>query len=215
MILSLGSDCCMRTRLNEFIYKENKQISQAFDWVISDIFSIINALEYYENDINVFSNKFLKIECKTQENMYCVSNKFINFISLHDANGNLDEEAAKLHIEQKYTRRLQRFIDVIKNNNHIAFIGVFDEENCVQKGQMNLDDNIIKKFVSCINKINPINNFKYIFITNNTSSISNNANINIIDSNKYIIDNKINNDWYRYYYDWDRIFNDLSLKQYI
>ena len=208
MYISLGSDCCMRKRIDEFL--NPNQASNCFDWVITDLDSITTIIESTINDCNIFNLSNWQIKCETNENKYCIEHKFCNFVSLHDVNSNVNEAEAYLHVQDKYTRRLNRLIETIRNEK-ITFIGMYDKENELQTGNMMINKAQVVRFWRVINEINPLNDHNLIIIHDNNEFEMNTGRVKTLYSKKYKTEFTCNKDWYRYYYDWAEIFKSLKL----
>tara|TARA_B100001996_G_scaffold381171_1_gene370063 strand:- start:862 stop:1509 length:648 start_codon:yes stop_codon:yes gene_type:complete len=206
LIVSVGSDCATKKRVEEHHYKKST-VSHMFDWVLSDFDSVSQIFENSIINFDTFSSENFQIMTKTQENKYAISHKFLNFVSLHDASIELSENDAIKVVSDKYKRRLKRFIELIKNNDEIFFIGTFDNYNPIQYGNMEITNKSIERFFRMIHTFNPLNNHKLIIISNNTSNISiTNPRLLVINSNDYITMKSFEIDWYRFFLDWDEIF---------
>jgi len=218
MIISLGSDCVVKKRLEEIIWNNNTQISNIFDWVLSDLNAICHILEsfHYNPSSPFFIPDKLSIITKTIENKYAVKHNDCYFISLHDASCDLSYSDAKLLICDKYNRRLKRFIDLISDvQNQISFVALYDKYNPIQNGVMKIDDTIIFRFFTILSKFNPLNTHKILLLTDDTSNLINSFKyihrITIINVKQYIILNDFVSDWYRFFLDWNKMFSDLHL----
>jgi len=215
MIISLGSDCVVKKRLEEFVYND-KQVSHIFDWVLSDLNAVCHILEQYMNFNQYFSIDKLSIITKTIENKYAIKHNDCYFISLHDASCDISENEAKALIVDKYNRRLQRFVDAILNpENEITFIGLYDKYNPIQNGNMKIHDNDVMRFFKIINKLCPMNTHKLILYTDDDNnlkeSIKYKNRIQILNSKKYINMKDYVSDWYRFFLNWNDMFFDSKL----
>lgn len=117
MVCSLGERCMTahQMRLNKL-----RSESNPFDWLItSNINSVVDTL------LNHWSQFFIKenliIEHNGTEHL-SVTDSTTGFISLHDFDSNIpfDEEYNKFI--NKYTRRIQRFMNLIYSKNSILFV---------------------------------------------------------------------------------------------
>lgn len=215
MIVSIGSDCVVKKRLEEFVY-DDKQISNIFDWVLSDLNAVCHIIEQYINFNQFFTVEKLSIITKTIENKYAVKHNDCYFISLHDASCELSEIEAKNLIVEKYNRRLQRFVDVIKDpNNEITFLGLYDKYNPIQNGNMKIHDNDIMRFFKIINKLCPMNTHKLIIFTDDDTCLSDSKRfknrITIVNSKKFINMKDYVSDWYRFFLNWNDMFLEAKL----
>lgn len=216
MLVSLGSDCVVKKRLEEFLFKEEKQISHLFDWVLSDFNAVCYILErILENDFDFFNTNKLSIITKTIENKYAVKHDDCYFISLHDASCELSENEAKKIVCEKFNRRFKRFFDYIKDpKNEITFIGLYDKYNPIQNGNMKIHDKDILRFFNNLNKINPFNTHKLIIITDNDENLNQSKvftnKVKIIDSKKFINMKEYVQDWYRFFLDWKNIIKEIN-----
>lgn len=211
MIISLGSDCVAKKRLEEFYYKEKTQ-SNLFDWVLSDLETVCQVLEDYILKKDIFTPKNFEILTKTIDEKYAIAHKHMNFISLHDAPVTLSEKEAIQTVCDKYTRRLSRFIDeIINSERQLCFMGVYDESNPIQKGVMKVDDVTILRFFRMLHTINPLNSHKLVLIVDSNTVLSTKSDrVIVIDSDNYINMSSYEKDWYRFYFDWDSIFNAIK-----
>ena len=206
LIVSVGSDCATKKRLEEHHYKTST-ISHLFDWILSDFDSVSQIFENSIINFDTFSSNNFQVMTKTQDTHYAISHKFLNFISLHDASTELTETNALKLVSEKYKRRLERFISLIKTNEQIYFIGTFDKYNPIQQGKMEITDKSIERFFRMIHTISPLNNHKLIILTNNLSQITiSNTRLLIINTDDYISMDSFEIDWYRFFLDWDNMF---------
>lgn len=218
MYVSLGSDCAVKKRLEEIIYDE-KQISHIFDWVLSDFNAVCYILERcIENDTDLFNVDKLTVITKTIENKYAVQHNDCYFISLHDASCEHSEEEAKKIVRDKYNRRLQRFLDFIRDpKSDLTFIGLYDKYNPIQNGNMKIHDKDITRFFRALNKLAPYNTHKLVIITDNETNLSQSKQftnrIKIIDSKQFINMKEYVTDWYRFFLDWRAMLDQIKFKQ--
>lgn len=216
MYISIGSDCAAKKRMEEFVFKD-KPISHIFDWVLSDLNAVCYILEQSFEDDDFFNIEKLSILTKTIDNKYAIKHNDCYFISLHDASCDIPEKEAKKIVCEKYTRRLKRFIEHIKNpQNELTFIGLFDNHNPIQNGNMKIHDKDILRFFKVINRLSPLNTHKLVIITDNTTNLQGSEHyknrISIINSKNYIIMKEYVADWYRFFLNWKQIFEDIPFK---
>jgi hypothetical protein len=208
MIISLGSDCVAKKRLEEFYYNEKTQ-SNLFDWVLSDLTTVCQVLEDHILKKSIFIPKNFEILTKTIDEKYAVSHKHMNFVSLHDAPITLSEDEAIQTVCNKYTRRLNRFItDVINCESPICFLGVYDNSNPIQTGKMYVDDTTILRFFRMLHTINPLNSHKLILVVDSkTKLLTRSKRVKVINSDEFVNMKSYEKDWYRFYFDWEKIFD--------
>lgn len=217
MYISLGSDCASKKRMEEYLFKENKQITHIFDWILSDFNAVCYILEQGLYDNDMFNVNKLSIITKTYDNKYAIKHNDCYFISLHDASCDLKEEDALKLVNEKYNRRLARFFEYIKNpENDIVFIGLYDNHNPIQNGNMKIHDKDVQRFYKILNQIAPFNTHKLVLITNETknlqSSTKYNKRIQVIDSKNFINMKEYIADWYRFFIDWQLLFSEIKFK---
>ena len=208
MLVSLGSDCVAKKRLEEFHFKEKTQ-SNLFDWVLSDFHTVCQILEDTILKKEIFIPKYFKILTKTIDDKYAVSHKQFNFISLHDASIELSETDAIQLVCEKYQRRLKRFIDeIVMSTEQIVFVGVYDKSNPIQQGVMHLGDVDILRFFRMLHTLNPLNTHKLIIIVDSNTKINiESPRLVTINSDSHINMIEYEKDWYRFYFNWDNIFS--------
>lgn len=217
MYISLGSDCASKKRMDEYIFKENKQITHAFDWVLSDFNAICYLLEQGIEDKDMFNTNKLSIITKTYDNKYAIKHNDCYFISLHDASCDLSEEDALKLVCEKYNRRLVRFLEYIKNPEHdIVFVGLYDNYNPIQNGNMKIHDKDVLRFYKILNQIAPFNTHKLVLITSDTKNLQNSIKyskrVQVLDSKNFINMKDYIADWYRFFLDWQEIFDSIIFK---
>jgi hypothetical protein len=207
MIISLGSDCVAKKRLEEYYYKDKTQ-SNLFDWVLSDFFAVCQILEDSILKRDIFTNNKFKILTKTVDDKYAISHKKFNFVSLHDAPITLSESEAIEEVCNKYQRRLDRFINDIVMSEQITFMGVYDKSNPIQQGMMHISDADILRFFRMLHTFNPLNKHKLILIVDSKTEIKINSDrLKIINSDTFINMIEYEKDWYRFYFNWEDIFD--------
>mgnify|MGYP000135567336 CR=1 FL=1 len=209
MYVSLGSDCVVKKRLEEYCYG-SKQVSHMFDWVLSDL----NAVCYMLKNVDKISEEYFEIVTKTVEGYYVVRHKLCYFVSLHDAEVASGEDVAIFDVVQKYSRRIKRLIDCIKKQDSITFIGNFDDYNPIHEGNCNLSVEDLMNFFRTINEINPLNNHSLCILTNKPNgivSLNEFQRVTIINTREYLDINKETKDWYRFFLDWESLFKRIGV----
>lgn len=211
MYISLGSDCCIKKRMEEFILKE-KEISHMFDWVLSDFKAVIKVLK---SDTSIMNEENFSILTKTIDEKYAIQNKNCYFISLHDAPITVSEEEGIRMVSEKYKRRMERFIEYIKcPDNEITFVGIYDDHNPIQNGNMTITDEDIHEFFEQLHRICPLHNHKLTLVLKDISKLKEcmkyKNKVTIIDSEKFINMDIYTRDWYRFFLDWNAISGLIS-----
>ena len=208
MFVSLGSDCVVKKRLEEYCYG-TKQVSHMFDWVLSDL----NAVCYMLKNIDKIVESQFEIVTKTVEGYYVIRHKLCYFVSLHDAEVTLGEDVAICEVVQKYSRRIDRLIDCIKNDR-ITFIGIFDSYNPIHEGNRSLQVEDVLNFFRTINDINPLNDHSLCLLTdtpNGINILNDYKRVTIVDIKEYLDINKETKDWYRFFLDWNGLFRRIGV----
>jgi hypothetical protein len=122
-IVSFGYSCYPKLFIDKIIKKE----TQFFDWIGSSTWSIIKLLENnFSNFINKENYYYLKKIFKPHNHEFLIYNKeyYIRFI--HDGDFLKNTEEWKNFID-KYTRRIDRFNDLLKSEKNLLFF--YLEEN--------------------------------------------------------------------------------------
>ena len=206
MYISLGSDCVIKKRMEEYYYHE-KQMSQMFDWVLSDILAVSYILKNPEK----ISEEYFEIITKTIEGFYVIKHKLCYFISLHDAPISLTEYEAKKSVVAKYKRRLKRLIDLICTRD-LNFIVNYDRFNPIYEGKYMIETKDVIEFFKVLNGINPLHCHTLCIITDSPEKLSLNTNrIRVIDSKEFLDVETMTNDWYRFFFDWENIIKKITL----
>ena len=203
MYISIGSDCVIKKRLEEFYYG-TKQVSHMFDWVLSDM----NAVSYLLRNSECIKDENFEIITKTVEGYYVVKHKYCYFVSLHDADVRWGEDSAIYEVVQKYSRRINRLKECIKNDI-ITFIGIYDDYNPIHEGNMKPSVEDVMDFFRTLNDINPLNSHSLVLLTNNTNELkdlNDSHRVHIVNTDDYLDTQKETKDWYRFFLDWKGIF---------
>lgn len=169
-----GNACAIKQSIVK--YTKNSNETQFFDWLVTSMKSVNQILEntpiifestyIYPNISNNTSIKFKNFDLLTSHHDIC---KF---------NDNSINE-----ITEKYTRRYERLINTIKEQQNIYFIRYCKNSN-------NIEEEEIIKFHKNINNINPNLIFKFILISDYNDLIIPNSllecNFIYINLNNYI-----------------------------
>jgi hypothetical protein len=182
-----GNACAIKQSIINYYSNEE---SQFFDWLVCNMKSVNEVLSgkellledkyIYPNNLGTTSINFIGF------------NKLISHHDIHEYNSKSVEETI-----EKYNRRYNRFIDLIKNTTNIYFI-----RYC--KNQDDLEEKEINEFCEKIYGINEKLFFKLILISDCVKltipeSLIENDNFIYIDLNKYIDDDVLNekNDYFK------------------
>lgn len=203
-IISLSSEiagpaCAVANSIKK--YYNNNYKTNFFDFLEVSFFSIIQLLkiENIENELktnNIISNYIGK------KSVYF--NNFNKMISHHDLEENYSDEDFNDFIE-KYKRRYNRLLDIIKEEDKIFFIR-YGLEN----------EDFINDFINEINKINECLNVYFINVDYNTYNLNINYNIkNYVYINFFnYIDYNIKYDDDLYFktlqFNWDKVFEIIN-----
>lgn len=210
MFVSLGGSCSVAYQLQEH---NQRECAFPFDWVRVDDLNMIT--EIINNNFEGFitsvekiteSDKFPlsyddnfpdKTSDKTSDKKSIIMKNKYGVKFYHDFESITIEEICQ--INQKYQRRINRMIELIKSNNEICFVR---DEIKPQK----ITEDKIKRFIETIKSINNECKFKFILICHNPQN--NNYDILRISLKDVIIFNdkeKFGN-WKRPNVCWDKIF---------
>jgi hypothetical protein len=206
-LISLGGSCVTKFQITNYknINNMNDKETNLFDWVISIFQNILDILST-DNINNIFNiDNIIHYELNGEE---CrIGFKPLDyFLSIHDLPNSYTDSDLHEFIN-KYKRRYERMINIIKNDNNIIFLR-FDNDDLI-----NIEDYL--QFKNIIQNINP--NCKFCFI-NLIINLQLEDNINIINENYY----KINLKNYLIFekvditggsfncFDWKTIFNDIE-----
>jgi hypothetical protein len=192
-IISLGPNCSVKYQTDLFLKNNKKKIKETnfFDWLYSNFNSVINLLEC-NNIKDIINKKNILIKRHNSQKSDVTFQKLNNIRSIHDMKNIYDENDINTFVD-KYIRRYERLITLIKNNN----INIFIYNDYLDKENEN-------KFIELIKKINSTKNFYLITISNKypEDEIINNI-INITTKNK-ILNKKY--DWTNSHINWNLIF---------
>ena len=156
--VSLGEACDVKYQL-EAKFKEFNKIQKTyfFDWIVSDFKTVLSVLS--GNFLNNFKKDNLLIDNtnkKYSASIVTIKN-FSTFTSLHDLPKNYSNEDVEEFID-KYTRRHNRFINLIKNNNEKMFF--------LRKTKKVISNKDIVFFNNYLKKINPYNKIYLVILCN-------------------------------------------------
>ena len=190
--VSLGSSCSIAYNLNE--YKLRKE-AYPFDWTrtnnLNNVSIAIDTL--FDDFLNLDKFKLKQFDESFEVNgikgSYIYSNDYCSFF--HDFNKLINEMDTTEFI-QKYQRRINRFLELLRSNENITFIRE-------EIGKLN--KNKINKLIKNLNNYNPNMKFKIIIITNDP----NYKNVNIKGVSFYFSDIRVT-EWTRPEIDWNTLF---------
>lgn len=171
-IISLGYDCTIK-----MTWCKNQE-THFFDYIGSSMWSINELLQNnFEDALNLDFFKNLKIT----DSFYCMTNKKYYLRFLHDFKFTtqighvkkmtikIPDEIKKLFIE-KYTRRINRFYDLLNGNEQVLFIRKEEDLNRIKYPEYNeyikySEIYYIKECIKLLKKDYPNLNFKMIFLS--------------------------------------------------
>ena len=156
--ISLGEACDVKYQL-EAKFKEFNKIQKTyfFDWIISDFNTVLSVLN--GDFLKKFKKSNLLIDntIKKYSSSLVTIKNFSTFSSLHDIPKNYSNEDMDEFIN-KYTRRYDRFINLIKDNNEKMFF--------LRKTKKVISNRDIVLFNNYIKKINPFNRVYLVILCN-------------------------------------------------
>jgi hypothetical protein len=197
--ISLGEACDVKYQiLNKFKEFNNIKETYFFDWIISDFKTVLDVLN--QTFLESFKKENLNIDNSNNkyQNAVVKINNYSTFVSLHDVPKNYNNTHVDNFID-KYTRRYNRLIDLIKKNNKIFFI------RKTSKIISDEDQNIFRKY---LNNINPDNEITLVILCDYIKE-------DYIIKHKLILINyeklKLydDNGWKGFNYNWNIILNIL------
>lgn len=206
MYISIGSDCVTKTRIEEMKYNKEKQESNLFDWVLSDLESVNYILKSGVKG-DTFNIKNWEVLTKTIDDKWAVKNKYCYFISLHDASSSLTYNEAFHIVSDKFIRRLQRFYEKIVTEENIHFIGVFDKSNPIHTGKNTITTDTLTEFINIVKQYRASKPFTVTVIVEDTCNIDAGVlpnYVKVIDSNAHYV-----KDWYRFFLNWNDIMSNV------
>jgi hypothetical protein len=196
-----GNACAIKQSIIN--YSNNSQETHFFDWLVSSMKSVNQILE---NTPILFESTYIYPNALNTTTI-----NFKNFdllISHHDIeefNNNSIQQ-----ITEKYTRRYERLIKTIKEQEKIIFIRYCKNSNDIEEEE-------VIKFYKNINIINPKLIFKIVLISDDNnlfipSSIINN-NFVYINLNNYTDDSILNenNEYFKTIKKYKCIFNNVTI----
>lgn len=207
MIVSLGSTCSVSYQLQKH---EKRTVAFPFDWIrtesLADItFAIKDNFKEFLNVENVDrSDKFPTFD--PEKESFPEENKGSSIIMknkygmkfYHDFSDSVDIDV----IKEKYTRRISRFLDLIKTCEEVCFIR--DE---MKASKISVDQ--IEDFLQTIESINPLIKIKLILIIR----LPKDKKLDILNyknrSVQIISDTEPYGNWSRPNVSWSDIFNIL------
>jgi hypothetical protein len=201
--ISIGGACNVKYQIDKH---NGKSETNFFDWLMTDIKSIIKILSSYKNIKKIlhFDNicKNPKVNSHTETNTnICI--KSLSFCeSIHDVELVFTDADIDEFIE-KYLRRFERLIDYIKQNDMIYFI---------KYGVIAKKDKLA--FIKIIKRINPQCKFVIVSLCNDNMfnkyllREDNYLSLNIYN---YKISEFDNNDWKTDCWDWKKLFTNIPI----
>ena len=207
-IISLSSDkagfaCAVATSIKKY-YNNNYQ-TQIFDYLVCSL-NTINSILKTTNYNDIINN----LEITPIDNKSCVKFKnYDNLISYHDLL-NPYTKSDYINFIEKYKRRYNRLLEIIKNEDVLYFIrfGYEDEKDISNFFHIikYLNVNIKVHFINVYyNKIN--NDYNYTIINNNCFFVT--INFYLFEEKDKIYD--VDEYYKTLEYNWDNIFKIINL----
>jgi hypothetical protein len=191
--ISIGIACTMKYQIDKHFGKKETLF---FDWLITDMNSVIKVFQYYNKINNLINHKNLVI--KNSKNQYkYVNNKLLTHCtSMHDLPQNFNKKDINNFID-KYRRRINRIFSYIKGTQKIYFMRFGDITN-----------NEKIDFIKAINNINPLCNYVLVVLNHSQKEFS------ILSKPKYLKLNLVNSKNYKKknwrrddIFDWKKVFD--------
>jgi len=192
-----GHACAIGDSIRKHFYN-NCKMTDFFDYLEVDLYSVNQLLSIQRNDIKYLSIKDNYYPNKDNKNTVYF-NHFQKMISYHDLNINFEISDYDIFID-KYIRRYNRLIESIQNEDIIFFIRFGPE----------LDMDVID-FINKIKIINSNLKFYFIHLDYNESFVNKIENISYLEEYHYINlyepDKILNEDLYfqTLDYSWDKV----------
>ncbi len=196
--ISIGNACNVKYQIDKH---RGKKETLFFDWLMTDMFSVISILNSYNNidELLNFANIIKCPDNPTHGNYSRILIKSLPFcVSIHDIGIDVTEKDINKFIE-KYKRRLNRIVNYIKSNEKIYFL---------RFGY--IDDNMKSAFFQTIKAINPNCNFALISINQNENNNCINKEEHFLEINLIKPDIAPPDDWTTSYLDWKQIFLNIE-----
>lgn len=158
-IISLGFDCTIARFLKNYGLRFN---SYPFDWVVSRNFNLLTS-----SLINNNLDDFLDVEkIKMYNDYYFVNKQDVEF--LHHSKLSIDD------FKSTFIKRINRFLDIIKNEEPILFLRKSHDNNNCSKTQKFNEVEECEKFCEYVSQYKQ--NFKFVlFLSCNTCFNINNS----------------------------------------
>lgn len=164
-----GNACAIKQSIDKYV--GNKK-TQFFDWLVCSMKSINEVLVgnplLFEKTF-IYPNALGTTSINFQDFHLCVSHHDITIIN----NNSIAE------LTEKYTRRYERFINLIKSETNISFIRYINDD--IEEDQINI-------FIENIVQLNPTLKFKIILVSDTMINSINNAYVEYISLNNYTND---------------------------
>lgn len=198
MKISLGPDCCLRNKINT-VYGGNRQ-THLFDWVISDIDTIIRIFESFNtNSVIHFSESDWGVSDvhNMEERKWFFYHKEFTFRAFHDVSLDVPLEEAKRYVADMYTRRYFRLRELFLSGQPLEFFMCIDDCNPVLQYK-SIDSHKIKTLLSLLG-------------SNHTLTVVSPFRCGVVHPKfvhitPIILKGDIPVDWQRKHYDWSTLF---------
>lgn len=191
--ISIGRGCNVKYQINR--HCKNSE-TLFFDWLGTDMDTVISVLQCKNiNDILTYDN--IIRDPKTNLGSRVLIKSLPYCVSIHDFKLDFSDKEI-YNFLNKYKRRYERIIEIIKSNKKLCFI---------RYGK--IEDKNKEEFIETILKINPNANFTLV-------SINVQQNINNVNKSDYFLEINLtynqtcDNDWTTSYLDWKSIFETIN-----
>ena len=213
-IISLGHACQVKTFIDRNFHPQKTYF---FDWIISNFKSVLYILENINDESIIskekFTNKWVYMKCDSWADSQKIENIDFPMISIHDFPLYMDYMNYMDQFVLKYKRRLERFKNIIENNDkNVHMI------HCIYHSFIRpyiLEKNDIDYFFKLINKINPNNKCYLHIVISPKFNFLNETSISKINNKTYIyyLINKyddVEGDWNNLNFNWEIIANNIK-----
>ena len=198
MKISIGPDCCLRNRINS-TYGGNRQ-TQLFDWVISDIDTLVKVFESFTTGgvVHFGVNDWGVSDVHNmEERKWFFFHKELTFRAFHDISLDVPITEAKKRVADMYTRRYFRLRELFNSGRPLEFYMCIDDCNPVLQYK-SIDPNKLKTLLSFMGQ-------------SHTLTVISPLRCGVVHTQfkhikPIILKGKIDIDWQRNHYDWSAIF---------
>ena len=206
-IISIGHACQVKHTIDRFFMKQETIF---FDWLLIDFKSVLYVLKRINNPQSFITrNKFLYLYPKYETGCHKIGHYDFKMISSHDFPLSIPWLRTLPSFIDKYTRRLQRFKNILQETENIHMIHCIDHQ--FREGYFITNEDITE-FFEYINAINP-NNKVYLHIA--VPPKYNSVDLTHLIQDKvyvyYLVDTKQSKiDWKNENFNWNIIFDNIK-----